>query len=153
MFDAAAKGSEVVLGSRFSRESVLINYPLRKILFNRTFHLLAQVLFHRRLRDFTNNLKLLKRDVVENLELESALFGANAETGLKPLLMGYKVRSVPISWINRNPDMGQSSFSLLKNGSEYGRTLASLVWHTRFGFRRLARPSDGGRPRPAAARS
>ena len=27
MFDAAAEGAEVVLGSRFSRESVLINYP------------------------------------------------------------------------------------------------------------------------------
>jgi SAM-dependent methyltransferase len=49
MFDAAADGCEVVLGSRFSRESVLINYPLRKILFNRTFHALANLLFHRRM--------------------------------------------------------------------------------------------------------
>jgi hypothetical protein len=56
MFDAAVKGCDVVLGSRFSRESVLINYPLRKILFNRTFHLLASLLFRQRLRDVTNNL-------------------------------------------------------------------------------------------------
>jgi len=147
MFDAAAGGSEVVLGSRFSRESVLINYPLQKILFNRTFHLLASLLFRRRLRDLTNNLKLLSRDVVDNLDLESPWFAANAETGLKPMLMGYGVCAVPISWINRTPDMGQSSFSLLKNGSGYVRVLASLAWRTRFGFCRLAR--DSGRLRGA----
>ena len=144
MFDAAAEGSEVVLGSRFSRESVLINYPLQKILFNRTFHLLASVLFRRRLRDVTNNLKLLSRDVVNNLDLESPWFAANAETGLKPLLMGYSVRAVSISWINRTPDMGQSSFSLFKNGWGYVRVLASLTWRTRFGFCSLARPSGAG---------
>jgi dolichol-phosphate mannosyltransferase len=138
MFDAAAKGSQVVLGSRFSRESVLINYPLQKILFNRTFHLLTQLLFRRRLRDFTNNLKLLSRDVVDHLDLESPWFAANAETGLKPLLMGYSVHSVPISWINRTPEMGQSSFSLLKNGWGYARVLASLAWNTRLGFRPLS---------------
>jgi dolichol-phosphate mannosyltransferase len=141
MFDVAAEGSDVVLGSRFSRESVLINYPLQKILFNRTFHVLASLLFRRRLRDLTNNLKLLSRDVVNNLELESARFAANAETGLKPLLMGYRVRAVPISWINRTPDMGRSSFSLLTNGSGYVRVLASLAWRTRLGVCRLARPS------------
>src|SRR5439155_7311348 len=130
MFDAAAEGCDVVLGSRFSRESVLINYPLQKILFNRTFHVLASLLFRRRLRDLTNNLKLLSRDVVNNLELESPWFAANAETGLKPLLMGYRVRAVPISWINRTPDMGRSSFSLLKNGLGYVKVLGSLAWRT-----------------------
>src|SRR5262249_32843644 len=113
MFDSAAEGFDVVLGSRFSRASVLINYPIHKILFNTISHLLATLLFRRRLRDLTNNLKLLKREVADNLNLESSLFAANAETGLKPLLMGYSMDPVPISWINRTPDMGQSSFSLL----------------------------------------
>jgi SAM-dependent methyltransferase len=139
MFDAAAKGADVVLGSRFSRESVLINYPIQKIVCNRTFHLLASLLFWRRLRDMTNNLKLLKREVVDNLQLESFRFAANAETGLKPLLMGFAVQAVPISWINRSPEMGQSSFSLLKNGLGYATVLASLAWQTGLGRRQLTR--------------
>ena len=125
MFDAAAAGNDVVLGSRFSRESVLINYPLKKILCNRSFHILVNLLFHRRIRDLTNNLKLMRREVVENLDLEAAWFAVNAETGLKPLLMGYKVRGVPISWINRTPEMGQSSFSLVKNGLGYAGVLGA----------------------------
>jgi hypothetical protein len=145
MFDAAVEGYTAVLGSRFSRESVLINYPLRKILFNRTFHVLVNFLFHRRVRDVTNNLKLLKREVVEDLELEEPWFAVNAETGLKPLLMGYRVREIPISWINRTPDMGQSSFSLWQSGGGYIRVLAGLAWRSRFGFRRL--PASSARHR------
>jgi SAM-dependent methyltransferase len=139
MFDAAAEGYEAVLGSRFSRESVLINYPLRKILFNRTFHVLANLLLRHFIRDGSNNLKLLRREVVENLELEVPSFGANAETGLKPLLMGYRVREIPISWINRTPEMGKSSFSLVRNGLGYAQVLARLTWRTRFGCRPLPR--------------
>ena len=123
MFDEAAAGADVVLGSRFSRSSVLINYPLQKILCNRSFHLLLSLIFRRKMRDVTNNLKLLRREVVESLDLESAWFAANAETGLKPILMGYDVRPVAISWINRTPEMGASSFSLLKNGIGYAKIL------------------------------
>ena len=139
MFDEAAAGADVVLGSRFSRSSVLINYPLQKILCNRSFHLLLNLVFRRKLRDVTNNLKLLRREVVESLDLESAWFAANAETGLKPILMGFDVRPVAISWINRTPEMGTSSFSLIKNGVGYARILASLAWRTRFGARPLPR--------------
>jgi glycosyltransferase involved in cell wall biosynthesis len=146
MFDATAEGADVVLGSRFSRDSVLINYPLQKILCNRSFHVLLNMLFHRRIRDVTNNLKLMRREVIDDLDIQSAWFAANAETGLKPLLMGYRVRPVPISWINRTPEMGQSSFSLLKNGLGYGRVLGELAWRTRLGFRRLPRPSEAARP-------
>jgi len=146
MFDEAAAGADVVLGSRFSRSSVLINYPLQKILCNRSFHLVLGLVFRRKMRDVTNNLKLLRREVVESLELESAWFAANAETGLKPILMGYDVRPVAISWINRTPEMGASSFSLLKNGIGYAKILASLAWRSRFGARPLPRrPETGAR--------
>jgi SAM-dependent methyltransferase len=148
LFDAAADGDDVAIGSRFSRASVLINYPLMKILCNRSFHILLSLLFRRRLRDLTNNLKLLRREVVENLDLESAWFAVNAETGLKPVLMGYRVRMVPISWINRTPEMGKSSFSLLKNGLGYIRVLSRLAWQTRFGLRTLPRRVSSPEPAP-----
>jgi 2-polyprenyl-3-methyl-5-hydroxy-6-metoxy-1,4-benzoquinol methylase len=147
MFDEAAAGADVVLGSRFSRSSVLVNYPLQKILCNRGFHLLLNLIFWRKMRDVTNNLKLMKREVVANLDLEAAWFAVNSETGLKPILMGYDVRPVAISWINRTPEMGQSSFSLVKNGLGYVSILFRLAWRTRFGKRPLPRKID---PKPAS---
>ncbi|HAX78642.1 MAG TPA: glycosyl transferase family 2 [Cyanobacteria bacterium UBA11372] len=134
LFDAAAEGYDVVVGSRFSRHSVLLNYPLPKIVVNRGFHALAQILFLRSFRDLTNNLKLMRREVVENLQLTQPGFAVNAETGLQPLLMRYSVKEVPISWINRTPDMGVSSFRLVKVGGGYWQVLFRLWLKTVFGI-------------------
>jgi len=127
LFDAMAQGADVAIGSRFSRESVLLNYPFTKIMANRMFHLLANFLLKRSFRDMSNNLKIMKREVVQKIHIESDDFAANAETGLKPLLMGYDVREVPISWINRSINMGLSSFKLMKTGPNYVRFLMRLV--------------------------
>jgi hypothetical protein len=125
LFDAAARGYDVVVGSRFSRHSVLLNYPWQKIIANRGFHLLAQMVLLRGFRDLTNNLKLIRREVVEKLQLREPGFAVNAETGLQPLLMGHTIKEIPISWINRTPDMGTSSFRLLRVGGGYWHVL----WH------------------------
>lgn len=127
LFDAAAEGADVVIGSRFSRHSVLLNYPLSKILANRGFHLLARLVLGRRFRDVTNNLKLMRREVVEQIVLQEPGFAANAETGLKPVMAGFDLQEVPISWINRMPDMGHSSFQLMRVGGGYYRVLFRLI--------------------------
>lgn len=128
LFDAVVEGADVAVGSRFSRESILLNYAFTKILANRAFHLVARLLFKKYLRDLTNNLKLMKREVAKSLNLEADDFAANAETGLQPLLLGYDVKEVPISWINRSVDMGFSSFNLFKTGPNYLRVFFRLFW-------------------------
>jgi SAM-dependent methyltransferase len=126
LIDAAAEGYDVAVGSRFSRHSVLLNYPFQKILANRGFHFLAQLVLLRRFRDLTNNLKLMRRSVAERLRFTQPGFAVNAETGLQPLFMGYKVKEVPISWISRTPDMGVSSFHLARVGGGYWQVLLQL---------------------------
>lgn len=128
---SAGLENDVVIGSRFSRSSVLLNYPFGKIIANRIFHILFRFLFRRRCRDLTNNLKIFRREVVDALCLESPGFSVNAETGIKPLLQGWKVREVPISWINRGVEMGHSSFTLGKVAGGYLKVLgrAILTYH------------------------
>ncbi len=133
LFEAADQGADVAIGSRFSRDSVLLNYPFTKILANRAFHILARILFRKPLRDLTNNLKLMKQEVARKLRLESDDFAANAETGLQPLLMGYDVVEVPISWINRSVDMGFSSFHLTNTGPNYLKVFLRLFGRRLFG--------------------
>ena len=134
LLDCATEGYDVVIGSRFSRHSVLLNYPFLKILANRAFHLLAMMLFVRRIRDVTNNLKIMRREVVADLRLRQPGFAVNAETGLQPLLLGYRVKQVPISWINRTPGMGTSSFRLMQVGGGYWTVLAGLWLRYAFGI-------------------
>jgi dolichol-phosphate mannosyltransferase len=133
LFDEAAAGYDVVIGSRFSRHSVLLNYPFLKILANRAFHTLAILFLGYRVRDVTNNLKIMRREVVADLRLRQPGFAANAETGLQPLLLGYKVGQVPISWVGRTPGMGASSFRLRGAGSGYWQVLTGLWLKRAFG--------------------
>jgi glycosyltransferase involved in cell wall biosynthesis len=134
LLDGVAEGYDVVIGSRFSRHSVLLNYPCLKILANRAFHALAVILFGRRIRDVTNNLKIMRREVVQDLRLRQPGFAVNAETGLQPLLLGYRVKQVPISWINRTPGMGSSSFRLARVGGGYWAVLVGLWLRYVFGI-------------------
>jgi SAM-dependent methyltransferase len=128
LFDAVADGADVVVGSRFSRESVLVNYAFTKILANRAFHVIANILLGRRFRDISNNLKIFRHDVAKRLVIETDDFAANVETGLKPILLGYRVVEVPISWVNRSIDMGLSTFQIFKTGPNYWKILLRLVW-------------------------
>ncbi len=128
LFDVVASGADVAIGSRFSPNSVMINYAFTKIIANRFFHLLANILLGKRFRDVSNNLKIFRKEVAKNIIIESDDFAANAETGLKPILLGYKVVEVPISWINRSINMGFSTFKIFKTGPNYSKILFKLFW-------------------------
>jgi len=113
----------------------MVNYPFIKILCNRGFHLLANVLLPCRVHDISNNLKLYRASILKEMVIEEPHFAANAEIGLKAVLAGYRIREVPVSWINRTIEMGSSSFRITKVASRYFGALMKLVGTKR----RLAR--------------
>jgi glycosyltransferase involved in cell wall biosynthesis len=142
LFDVIADGHDGAIGSRFSHESILINYPFFKILCNRSFHFLVKLFMLSHVRDLSNNLKLYRAEILKSLSIKGRHFEANVETGLKPLLSGYDIKEVPISWINRTIDMGNSSFRILKVAPHYIFTLLRIMWNTRCGRHRLPREAE-----------
>ena len=86
MFDAIAGGYDGAIGSRFSPGTLLVRYPLNKLIFNRGFHLLLRSIIPRALHDITNNLKLYRAEILKTCPISSQGFGANLETGLRPLV-------------------------------------------------------------------
>jgi SAM-dependent methyltransferase len=127
LFDAVAAGHDGAIGSRFSYESVLLNYPAAKMLGNRAFHVLVRLLLRRRVRDISNNLKLYRGDILRGLQITQDGFAANAETGLKPLLAGHDIEEVPSAWINRDSEMGVSTFNVIRVAPGYAVTLARML--------------------------
>jgi hypothetical protein len=71
---------------------------------------------------------LYRAEILKNTEIEEANFAANVETGLKPLLAGYDIEEVPVSWINRTVEMGHSSFRILNVAPNYFVSLVRIVW-------------------------
>lgn len=139
LFEVIAAGHDGAIGSRFCHESLMLHYSFPKILSNRGFHALANLLLPIRARDTSNNLKLYRAEILKELEIEDPGFAANAETGLKPLVSGYDLKEVPISWINRTIAMGSSSFRIPRVAPHYASVLARLVWRSWRGS--LGRPA------------
>jgi dolichol-phosphate mannosyltransferase len=129
LFKVVAEGHDGAIGSRFSHDSVLINYPFFKILCNRGFHVLVRLFLHR-VRDISNNLKLYRAEILKTMQIDEPHFAANAETGLKPILAGYDIKEVPVSWINRTTKMGSSSFRIVKVAPNYALALLRILWNT-----------------------
>jgi dolichol-phosphate mannosyltransferase len=127
LFDAVAEGYDGAIGSRFTQESIMVNYPFTKIVFNRLFHFLARRSLRLGFHDISNNLKLYKAEILKNLEITEHHFAANAEIGLKSIAAGYRIKEVPVSWINRTVDMGSSSFRLFDVGPHYVRALLDVM--------------------------
>ena len=65
-----ARGRDGAIGSRFSHDSLLVNYPFAKILCNRMFHLLLNALLPMTIRDISNNLKLYRAEIFKSLEID-----------------------------------------------------------------------------------
>lgn len=131
LFDCVARGKHGAIGSRFSYNSIMVNYPFPKIVANRVFHALANLMLSLHRRDISNNLKLYQTEILKELNIEQPHFAANAETGLKPVLAGYDIEEVPISWINRSLEMGSSTFKVAKVAPGYFIALMALIWKGR----------------------
>jgi glycosyltransferase involved in cell wall biosynthesis len=110
---------DVVIGSRFVEGGKLVGYPFFKRVMNRLFHGIVKMLFNIKQNDLSNNFKLYKANVLGAMPWKSDGFAMNAETGLWPVLFGYKVVEVPVIWANRNPQMGKSKFGLLRQSGGY----------------------------------
>jgi len=114
-----AGGCDGVIGSRFVEGSRLEVYPLTKKIMNRLFHMVVWTLFNIKQKDLSNNFKLFKREITEKMPWRSDDFAINAETGILPILSGYKICEVPVSWIGRDEGQGKSKFKLFKVGLGY----------------------------------
>jgi hypothetical protein len=118
-------GCDGVIGSRFIPGSVLRRYPGTKKAMNRIFHFIVRALFRIRVHDLTNNFKLYRRQIVKTVPWRSNGFSINAETGILPILYGFRIEEVPVSWIGRDSRMGKSKFRLFTQGWGYLKVLAS----------------------------
>jgi hypothetical protein len=92
-------------------------------------------------RDVSNNLKLFRADILKTLDIEEPHFAANMETGLKPLLAGYDIQEVPMSWINRTVGMGASTFRIVSVAPGYFRGLMRTIWRVWRGRNDFRKPA------------
>jgi dolichol-phosphate mannosyltransferase len=109
---------DCVFGNRFAKESVVIDYPKKKLYINRFVNRLIGWVFRVKYYDSTNAFKLYSRRAIEGLKpFISPHFNLTIELPLKAIVRGYTFAIVPNSWRNRKH--GVSNLRMREMGSRY----------------------------------
>ena len=113
---------DAIFGSRFIKNSKVINYPRNKLIINRVFNFLVKIVFFNNYNDYTNAFKIYKANVLKSfLPLVSESFNVFLEIPLKTISRGYTFKVVPISWTGRKK--GAAKFKIQELGSKYFFTM------------------------------
>ena len=113
---------DAVFGSRFIKESKIVDYPKKKLILNRIFNLVTKLLFISDYNDFTNAFKIYKKSaLLKTFPLVSESFNIFLELPLKIISRKMKYKIIPISWTNRKK--GNSKFNIKELKSKYLFTL------------------------------
>jgi dolichol-phosphate mannosyltransferase len=121
-FEIKNNDLDAVLGTRFSSNSTIVNYPKKKLFFNRVFNNLVKILYLQKYNDFTNAFKIYKTSVLKELKpIVSENFNVFLELPLKIISRKYKYSIISINWKNRK--IGVAKFKIKELGSKYLFTL------------------------------
>lgn len=117
-----SKNCDAVFGSRFFKESIVTNYPLKKLILNRIFNLIVSILFFNKFNDYTNAFKIYKTSSLKNLQpIVSESFNVFLEIPLKIISRKMSYETTSISWNGRT--RGSSKFKIKELQSKYLFTL------------------------------
>tara|TARA_X000000368_G_scaffold391444_1_gene355418 strand:- start:321 stop:1025 length:705 start_codon:yes stop_codon:yes gene_type:complete len=117
-----SKDCDAVFGSRFYKESIVNNYPIKKLVLNRIFNFIVSILFLNKFNDYTNAFKIYKTSSLKNLKpIVSESFNVFLEIPLKVISRKMKYETTSISWMGRKT--GVSKFKIKELQSKYLFTL------------------------------
>ena len=113
---------DAILGSRFLKNSKVVDYPLQKLILNRIFNFFVGIIFWNRYNDYTNAFKIYKKNVLlEIMPLVSESFNIFLEIPLKIISRNYKYKVIAINWFGRKK--GKTKFKIKELRSKYLFTL------------------------------
>lgn len=124
---------DVVIGSRNipGKRICKINRPFHRGFFSRGYSLAFRALFRAQIYDPQCGFKLFRRDVFLRIfdNMQSRSFAFDSEVLVTAILLGYRVKEVPISWRHVNG----SKISVIRQATLMGKDLVS-IWNNAYLF-------------------
>jgi len=121
------EGYDCVFGSRFTKGSVVQNYPKFKLIVNRIINRCIQLMFFMPFNDVTNAFKAYRAEVIHDCgPYRASHFNITIEMSLSAVIRKYNIAQIPISWHGRT--WGSSNLSLSVMGRKYLCTLLMMFF-------------------------
>ena len=121
IIDKLDSGYDMVIGSRYMKGGSRGELSIIKAMLSRGYTFLAGLVYGFNLHDITNAFRGFKKDVLNNIKLESEDFAISPESAIKAYLQGFRIGEVPTDYFGRVS--GSSNFKLINHGVKYIRLL------------------------------
>lgn len=117
LLDALEDGADLVLGSRWVPGGATENWPVSRQLLSRGGSLYSRVLLGVPTRDITGGFRAYRREVLENINLETIAsqgYCFQIDLALRTLEAGYVVKEVPITFVERAQGVSKMSGNIVR---------------------------------------
>lgn len=126
LLDGLNEETDLVIGSRYIKKSIYYIQSPRKIL-SKLFNSFLKHLFHVSISDITSGFRIVKKKRLLDLQLVAEKFDIHPEINLKAALSHFKIKEVPIVFIQRR--RGKSKLNYLPMLPRYCRLLSTLLFN------------------------
>ena len=112
-FIAAARHSDMVIGSRYLNGSVIADWPMYRLIQSKIINIFLRLLLGLHLTDYTNGFRLYTRPVVEFLmktPMKEKGFISLSEIAYKVQRQGFRISEIPVSFKDR--EFGKSNANI-----------------------------------------
>ena len=106
----------MVIGSRWIKGGSVVNWPKRRRLMSRFGTAYAARLLGLKYRDLTSGYRVLQKQMVAEIDfstVRSRGYGFQIEMALQAIKLGYKIKEVPITFIERENGKSKMSFGIV----------------------------------------
>ena len=117
MHEKILKGYDVVCGSRYIKGGARLGGSRLKAFFSWFVGKSLKILICLPTSDAANAFKMYRKNVLDNIHIESKGFEMSVEIMLKAYFKGYRITEVPTIWRERTE--GESHFNIVKLGPQY----------------------------------
>lgn len=118
LYDACAKdGADVAVGSRYVRGGKVMNWPMGRLMMSYFASVYVRCVLWMNVKDTTAGFKCYKRKVLEAIDLDNIRFVGYAfqiEMKYTAHRLGFKVKEVPITFIDRVEGVSKMSSKIFK---------------------------------------
>ena len=127
----AEEGADLAIGSRYCNGVSVVNWPIGRIVMSYYASVYVRIILGMKVYDTTAGFKCYSRKVLETIDLDNVQmkgYGFQVEMKYTAYKLGFKVREVPIIFINRR--LGTSKMS----GGIFGEAFWGVI---RLKFRKI----------------
>lgn len=117
LYEAARKGADVAIGSRYTKGGKVENWPIGRVLMSYYASVYVRLVLWMNVKDTTAGFKCYRRVVLENIDLDAVKFIGYAfqiEMKYRAWRKKYKLVEVPITFIDRVAGASKMSSGIFK---------------------------------------